>query len=267
MAAILKDKVAIVTGSSSGIGLAIAINLASKGARVTICGRDEAKLKAALAKVVKASGSHTSCKFTTVAGDLKDQQYREKIVKKTVKKFGRLDILVPNAGVSGAHQSIIDVTEENYDEVMDTNLKCVLFLIKEAIPHLEKTKGKIINITSNASAIPVGGMIAYSLSKAALEHLTNCLAVDLGAKGVRVNSVLPGYIPTSFLRDLGKNVDQVQAAIATQNALQQPLKERSLNVDDIAAAVAFLASDASGCITGEHIKVDGGRTFGGTVSF
>jgi NAD(P)-dependent dehydrogenase (short-subunit alcohol dehydrogenase family) len=266
MAGVLKDKVALVTGSSSGIGLAIAIKFASKGAKVAITGRDEAKLKAALDKVVKASGGHAD-RFITIAGNLTNQEHRKEIVEKTVAKFGRLDILVANAGVSGSGQTVHTVTEEVYDEVMNTNVKSVIFLIKEAVSHLEKTKGNIISTSSTVAIMTMPNMLVYSASKAALEHATNILAVDLGSKGIRVNSVLPGYIPTT---DLGRtygssNVDKFRAAIAKVNAAKQPLKERVLNEEDIAEAVAFLASDAAGCITGEHIKVDGARTFGGTI--
>ncbi|CAG5130844.1 unnamed protein product, partial [Candidula unifasciata] len=195
MASNFNDKVAIVTGSSSGIGEAIAVAFASRGANVTLCGRDAQRLKSVFDKVVEISGGHQS-RFLTVEGDVNDAAVRKEIIDKTVEKFGRLDILVPNAGQAGILGSISNATEETYDAVMNTNLKSVFFLIQQAIAHLEKSKGTIVIISSNVTSMVMPFGAVYSMSKVALDHLTRCLAVDLGQKGIRVNGVNPGYIPT-----------------------------------------------------------------------
>ncbi|CAG5117582.1 unnamed protein product [Candidula unifasciata] len=144
MALQLNGKVAVVTGSSSGLGEEVAVLFASRGAKVTLCGRNEERLRSVLEKVVKANGGHED-RYLTVQGDLNDKNVRKEIVEKTVEKFGRLDILVPSAGVIHPNQSISTTTEDVYADIMDTNLKSVFFLIQEAVPYLEKTKGTIIN--------------------------------------------------------------------------------------------------------------------------
>jgi NAD(P)-dependent dehydrogenase (short-subunit alcohol dehydrogenase family) len=263
MAGRLQDKVAVVTGSSSGIGEAIALLFASQGAIVTLCGRDAGRLKSVVEKVVKANGGHKE-RVLTVAGDLNDKGVRKDIIDQTVKKFGRLDVLVANAGVANLVQSIRDGTEESYDQTFDTNVKSVFFLIQHAVPQLEKTKGNIILISSDLGVVAMPNATIYSMSKAALDHLTSCLAVDLGAKGIRVNAVRPGYIPTNLSRGAGDKMEEMQKMISKFETTNQPLKERVLNLNDIAEAVAFLASDAAGCITGEHVTVDGGRSYSGS---
>ncbi|CAG5117579.1 unnamed protein product [Candidula unifasciata] len=257
----LNGKVAVVTGSSSGLGEAVAVLFASRGAKVTLCGRNEERLRSVLEKVVKASGGHED-RFLTVKGDLNDKNVRKEIVEKTVEKFGRLDILVPNAGVIHPNQSISTATEEIYDDIMDTNLKSVFFLIQEAVPYLEKTKGTIINVSSASTNMAIPSLAVSLLSKVALDHLTKCLAVDLGAKGIRVNSVNPGFFPTRALRNMG---DDLEKAVSSVQALEKDkavLRGRVGTVKDFAEAVLFLASGAAGFINGELLKVDGGRSYG-----
>lgn len=258
----LNDKVAIVTGSSSGIGEAIVISFASRGARVTLCGRDQERLNLAFNKAVDASGGFQD-RFISVQGDLNDSDVRKAVVTKTVEKFGRLDILVVNAGVVDLNSTISNTTEESYDTVMDTNLKSAFFIIQTAVPELVKTQGNIINISSAGTFMASPNILVYVISKAGLDHLTRCLAVDLGSKGIRVNSVNPGFIPTRILRDVGENYEQVSNEFSKIHANQSALKGKTGTVEDVAELVAFLASDAAGFITGENIRVDGGRIFYG----
>ncbi|BFZ09320.1 hypothetical protein BsWGS_12360 [Bradybaena similaris] len=265
MATQFVDKVVIVTGSSAGLGEAIALLFASRGAKVTLCGRDQGRLQSVLDKAVKVSGGHKD-RFLAVAGDLTEANVRKEIIDQTVSKFGRLDILVANAGIAGESYSFSTETEENYDYVLDTNLKSVFFLIQSAVPHLEKTKGNIINISSIATSVVIPTATTYSLTKAALDHLTRCLAVDLGSKGIRVNAVNPGYFPTLIMRNLGDS-DVINRDIQAQEQNRVPLKSRVGVSEDVAETVAFLASEAAGFITGELVKVDGGRNYAGPFTY
>ncbi|BFZ09314.1 hypothetical protein BsWGS_12352 [Bradybaena similaris] len=265
MASEFSGKIVIVTGSNSGIGEATALLLASKGANVTLCGRDEDRLNSVFDKIVKANGGNKD-RFIAIPGDLNDSKVRQEIINKTVEKFGRLDVLVANAAVAGDHNTIQSTTEDAYDTILDTNLKSKFFLIKEAIPHLEKTRGNIVNISSIASNTVVPVLTTYSLTKAALDQLTRCLAVDLGSKGIRVNSVNPGYILTLVFRDFGDPI-AVDTGLQLFDKGRTPLTGVVGGAQDVAEAVAFLASDAARFITGEFIKVDGGRSYNGVITF
>jgi NAD(P)-dependent dehydrogenase (short-subunit alcohol dehydrogenase family) len=258
MAAQLEGKVAIVTGSSAGLGEAIALLFASRGARVTLCGRDQGRLRSVLDKAVSASGGHKD-RFLIVHGDVTDQNVRKQIVDQTVEKFGRLDILVANAGITVANDSSLGISEDGFDIILNTNLKSVLFLIQQAVPHLEKTRGNIVNMSSFVSYVTSPDITIYSISKAALDQLTRCLAVDLGPKGIRVNSVNPGFFPTLILREVGGNIEDLNRHVVQVEESKIVLGGRVGVNNDVAEAVLFLASDAAGYITSEFIKVDGGR--------
>ncbi|CAG5132605.1 unnamed protein product [Candidula unifasciata] len=243
MASNFTDKVAIVTGSSSGIGEAIALAFASRGAKVTLCGRDSQRLDAVCSQAVEISGGQRD-RFLTFEGDLNDSGVRRRIIEKTVDKFGRLDILVASAGISDTQMSILNATEESYDAVMNTNLKSIFFLIQQAIPHLEKSKGNIVTISSNVSSMVLPITAVYSMSKVALDHLTRCLAVELGQKGIRIE----------LLKEMGK-----------LDANKVPLKDRVLTAEDVAETVVFLSCETAKFITGETVKIDGGRSLTGPL--
>lgn len=262
----MEGKVAIVTGASSGIGEAISIKFASLGASVTLCGRDVNRLNLVLDKVVTTAGGDTN-RFLTVRGDINNQSVRKQVIGKTIEKFGRLDILVVNAGITSSRQFILNVREESYNAIMDTNLKSAVFLIQRAIPYLEKSRGNIVMVSSLSTGINDPSVIVYTMSKVALDKLTKLLSVDLGQKGIRVNAVNPGFIPTRIMRHTGDQMDPIsRAAGEAQNALQV-LKTGRLAVEDVAEAVAFFASDAAGQVTGEKLYIDGGIRLAGDAKW
>ncbi|RUS76732.1 hypothetical protein EGW08_015512 [Elysia chlorotica] len=275
------DKVAIVTGSSCGLGLEVALQLAREGACVTLTGRDEKKLadakkrcqiEAEAAAKDGGAGSlkkNVSGKFLTVSGDLTISDVRKAIVDQTMKTFGRLDVLVCNAGVFPANNNIYEATEEIFDEIMAVNVKGTFFVIQHALPHLEKFKGNVI-ITSSALSIAHGpAATLYNASKAAVDNLTSNLALTLAPKEVRVNAVSPSYIPTQAMRHWAPQPDAVEAAAQRQADYlgpKHPLYGRCAEPADFAKLVLFLASDEARCITGQTSVLDSGITLVGAFS-
>ncbi|GFS27816.1 short-chain dehydrogenase/reductase SDR [Elysia marginata] len=179
-----KDKTVIVTGSSSGIGESAAILFATRGANVTVCGRDELRLRHVMETCLKAGhdAGHAN-RVIAVAGDMSSADVRADTVRKTVEAFGQLDVLVANHGGQYFTASLNDVTEDNFDKNMDMNMKSVLFMIKESIPCLEQTGGSVIVTSSQASSLCGVANIAYHMGKAAVDHMVRCLSLELGPKG------------------------------------------------------------------------------------
>ncbi|XP_005108592.1 3-oxoacyl-[acyl-carrier-protein] reductase FabG isoform X1 [Aplysia californica] len=262
----LKGKVCVVTGASSGLGESIAIMFAQRGASVTLCGRNEDRLQASLTLCVQASGGQAD-RFLAVSGDVVDLSARKAIVEKTVEKFGRLDVLVANAGVADPHCGILTASEETFDKIMNTNVKAVFFQIQEAVPHLAASKGNIIVVSSMLSFMACSPNILYPMSKAAVDHMIRCLAVDLGPKEIRVNAVNPSLIPTRMRRDYApdeETMDKQYNQALVPEIEKQPLGNVGVTKEAVAEAVSFLASDAASFLTGLCMPVDGGRSFAGT---
>jgi len=250
-----EGKVVLVTGGSSGIGADAALHLSKLGAKVAIVGRNKKKLSE-VADVIKKSVSFAP--LTIVADVTKDA---ERIVNETVQHFGKLDILVNNAGF-GITDSAIDVDLSEFDRVFDTNVRSVLNLTKLSIPHLEKTKGNVVNISSLAGLKPVAGFMTYCMSKSALDQYTKCAALDLAPKGIRVNSVNPAAIRTSFIQNLGMT-KEVSDSIYKGMINQYPVG-RIGEVADTSAAIAFLANnETASFLTGIILTVDGGSFIAG----
>lgn len=177
-------KVILVTGASSGIGADAARYLAKLGAKVAIVGRNEKRLKA-VAEEIKKSGSATP--LTIVADVTKDA---ERIVNETIKHFGQLDILINNAGV-GKQDSVLAANLDAFDWTFDTNVRAVINLTKLCVPHLEKSKGNVVNISSDSGFKASVNLMSYCMSKSALNQFTKCSALDLAPKGIRVNAINP----------------------------------------------------------------------------
>ena len=182
----LAGKAVIVTGSSSGIGLATAVLCAKKGANVTVCGRDVGRLQEAVKACEKAGkdAGHKN-KIITSTGDISDSTVIKNTVEQTVKAFGGLDVLVTNHGANmlKGNESIEAWTRECFDTCMNTNVRSVIELVQQAVPHLEKNRGNVVCVSSLGSVSPMSQSLNYLISKAALDHAVRCLAMQLGAKG------------------------------------------------------------------------------------
>ncbi|CAB3406636.1 unnamed protein product [Caenorhabditis bovis] len=255
MAGNFAGKVVLVTGSSSGIGRAVAVLLAQQGAQVVVTGRSLDGVMETRRQCVNA-GAHPADIFT-ITGDLTDDDFVGDLIRKTIETFGKLNILVDATGKDGWEMSV-DVM----DRSIRTNFRSVLVITQKAFPHLEKTKGDIVNVSTFLAVPPVGirSMPYYGVPKAALDHMTRSMAHEYALKGVRVNSVNPGLVPTSFFSRLGfgdEKTRKMEEYIASRRDFV-PFG-RIATSEDIAETVAFLADrKRSQCIIGQLIIVDGG---------
>ena len=196
MAGQFAGKVVIISGSSAGIGQSAAALFAKAGASVTIHGRSEEKLQKTIQLIEKAGGSKN--KILTVVGEITDKNVQKNLIDKTVETFGRIDVLINNAGIK-QKEGLKDYRSlENFDYVFNVNLRAPVAITELAIPHLEKTKGNIINVSSIAAQITASSSPFYCMTKAALDHFCRNYAVILAPKGIRVNNVNPGFTNTEF---------------------------------------------------------------------
>ncbi|XP_041926515.1 3-oxoacyl-[acyl-carrier-protein] reductase FabG [Alosa pseudoharengus] len=248
----LKDKVTLITGASSGIGAATAILFAKLGARLALNGRDVENLK----KIAEQCTSCGAIQPLLVPGDLTDEETVSKTVDQTLAHFGRLDVLVNSAGIL-AMGSIETTDLAQYDKVMNVNVRSVYHLTHLCVPHLIKTQGSIVNVSSVNGQRSFPGVLAYCMSKSAIDQFTRCTALELAEKQVRVNSVCPGVIITEVHKRAGLNEEEYAKFLEkckVTHALGRPGE-----ADEVAHAIAFLASDAATYITGVNLPVDGGR--------
>lgn len=242
----LQGKIAIVTGSSRGIGAAIARELAAQGALVVVNHRDSAvQADAVVAEILAAGGVAVA-----IQADVSDFAEAQRLIKETVDRFGRLDILVNNAGTT-RDMLIMMMPEADWDLVIQTNLKSAFNCAKAAVrPMMKQRAGRIINITSVSGLAGQAGQTNYSASKAGIIGFTKALAKEVGPRSITVNAVAPGFVPTVLTDVLTE--DQKRAIIA-----MTPLG-RFAKPEEIAYAVTFLASDQAAFITGQVVSVDGG---------
>ena len=185
---LVEGKSVIVTGSSSGIGLATAVMFASRGSNVTVCGRDTQRVTDAVKSCEEArtKAGHSGNKIISVAGDITDQSVIKETVEKTLDAFGQLDVVVANHGVSmsDVDMSVDTWTPECFDATMNSNVKSYLALIQEAVPHLKKSRGNVVCVSSIGSSVATPSQTNYVISKAAVDHMTRCLALQLGPNGM-----------------------------------------------------------------------------------
>jgi len=242
----LKGKVAIVTGASRGIGRQIALTLASYGANIVVNYHGSLEKAKEVASEIEAMGREA----LLYQGNVADMDAMKAMVKETTKKFGRIDILVNNAGIT-KDNLLMAMKEEEFNQVLDINLKGSFICMKQVIRIMIKQRyGRIINLSSVSGRMGNAGQVNYSASKAGVIGMTKSLAREVGSRGITVNAVAPGFIDTDMTAALKDEVkDAIMAGI--------PLK-RVGNPEDIAEAVAFLASDKASYITGQILSVDGG---------
>ena len=247
---ITTGKKVMVTGASSGIGRATAERFLSDGATVALVGRRESALR-------EVASSHSGPgNAVIIPADLSDEKQTEACVVQAVETMGGLDVLVNAAGILKAGR-IEDTALELWDEMMNINLRSVFHLMKLAVPHLERSKGNIVNVSSVTGPRSFPGVLAYCVSKAAVDQLTRCAALELAAKGIRVNEVNPGVVVTELHRSGGMN-NEAYGAFLEHSKTTHPLG-RVGQPQEVADLIYFLASDHAGWITGATVSIDGGR--------
>ena len=235
-------KVALVTGGGTGIGRAVALGIAGEGGKVVVTGRRIEPLQ----EVSATNPERIRC----VQADVSRGEDVKRAIAFTVEQFGALDVLVNNAAAC-TMGPLANMSDDDISAMLDVNVKGTLMGIRDALPHLGARRGCVVNVTSVTAGAATPMMAAYAGSKAAVEHLTRCLAVELGPSGVRLNVVAPGMTLTPMLED---NMDQQGI---DRTAAHTPLR-RVGTPEDIAEAVLFLASDQAAWITGQVVQSSGG---------
>jgi len=241
----LTGKVALITGASKGIGAATALKLASLGAKVVInYSSDSAPADSLVSKI----GQENAIAIKANAGDIKEI---EQLIVKTVEKFGKIDILIPNAGIMPM-KDLEHTTEDDFDRVIALNVKGPFFLAQKAVPHMAPGSHIIFFSTSLTSASSVApGYLVYNTSKGAIEQMTRVMAKDLGRKGILVNAVAPGPTGTElFFKGKNEQILKTIAGLNPFNRIGEP--------EEIAEAVAYLSGAGSGWVAGQVLRVNGG---------
>ena len=244
-------KVVVVTGATSGIGHACAIAFANEGAKIVCVGRKEEALQQVAEEIRRAGAEALS-----VRADLSNEQEADHIIDEALKAFSGVDVLVNAAGFLTTG-TIENTSQEAWDEMMNVNVRAVFRLMQRALPSLIDRRGNIVNVSSVTGLRSFPGVLAYCVSKAAVDQLTRCAALELAARGVRVNAVNPGVVVTEIHKRGGMNAE-AYAAFLEHSKSTHPIG-RTGRPEEIASLVLFLASDEAGWITGGTYSIDGGR--------
>ena len=247
----MQGKVCIITGASSGIGRAAARLFAENGANVIALGRNEKELKVLRDEIQTENGT-----LKIQLADVLEATQIEKVVNDSVETFGQIDVLVNAAGII-LNGSIENTPLNDWDKMMNINLRAVFCLTQKCVPHLEKTKGNIVNVSSVAGLRAFPNVLAYCVSKAAIDQLTRCSALELAPKGVRVNAVNPGVVVTGLHKRGGMAEEDYQNFLERSKATH-PIG-RVGEPSEVAELIYYLASEKAAWITGATYEIDGGR--------
>jgi len=248
---LLQDKVAVVTGVSSGIGKETALLFAREGASVALVARREKLLSEVYDEI-----SGTGGKAAVISADLTRTEGVEKVLRETINNFGGIDILVNSAGII-ASGTIKDTTLDDWEKMFAINVTAVFYLTQLCVPYLVNSKGNIVNVSSVTGSRSFPGVLSYCSSKAAVDHMTRCLALELAPDGVRVNCINPGVTVTNLHKTGGMDAE-TYAQFLEKSKTTHPLGRAGMP-GEIAELILFLASDNAGWITGSTIPIDGGR--------
>lgn len=244
------EKVILLTGASSGIGAACAEYFGKEGALLALVGRNAGKFEL-VAERLRSKGIETEPLI--ILADVSVDA--ERIISETIEKFGRLDILINNAGFA-VFDSLDAMEMTDYDAMMSTNVRAVVQLTKLAVPHLIESNGNIINVSSGLATIAIPHAVAYAISKTMIEQFTKCLAMELGPKGVRVNCIGPGVIDTEFHTTQGVTEDQYSFMCENYKRIH-PIKRMGTK-EDCVNGIAYLAGERANFVTGLILPIDGG---------
>ncbi|HWK04718.1 MAG TPA: glucose 1-dehydrogenase [Puia sp.] len=258
----LLGKVALVTGGSKGIGAAAALALSEARAKVAICSRNAEELKETAAAIEAKTGH----RVLAVAADVTSQADVERLVQEIISSLGGIDILVNNAGAIGEMGSFEDIPTDIYSSVYELNVISMVRLVKAVLPGMKAKKwGRIINLSSENGLQPDPDMMPYNLTKAAIINFTKSLSMSVGAHNILVNTVSPAFIYTPLVADMMKGIatrdnSSPEEALQKFLATKRPHIElkRAGRVEEVGAAIAFLASEQASFITGTNLRVDGG---------
>ncbi|XP_073949929.1 3-oxoacyl-[acyl-carrier-protein] reductase FabG-like [Choristoneura fumiferana] len=248
-----KNKVVLVTGASSGIGAATARLFAARGARLALVGRNDRNLRATAAARAQPGPGDTPL---ALVADLATDDGCQLVATQVLQHYGRLDVLVNCAGVM-AITSLETADMATFDRVFNTIVRGAFNLTRLVAPALIETKGAIVNVSSVAATLVHVGSLPYGMAKAALNHFTRLTALELAPKGVRVNTVSPGFTNTPFLQRLTGKSDEEHAEFLKAGEARVPMR-RLCQPEDVAGVVVYLAGDQCGLVTGADVPVDGG---------
>jgi 3-oxoacyl-[acyl-carrier protein] reductase len=248
---VLKHQTAIVTGGSRGIGKAIALHLSTQGFNIVLSFKKDEKAAAQVVSDIQKSGGAAEM----IRADLSLADSANDITRTTIERFGRIDVLINNAGVSSNKSLIADTPDLEWNEIIEVNLHGVFRMMKAVVPHMrQQKKGNIVNISSNITKRLAPTFGTYAISKAALETMTQIVAKEEAANGIRVNAVAPGPIKTDMLEKLLKEMGAKRA----KSFVDSMPMNRMGTADEIANMVAMLTSDVASFVTGQIIYVNGG---------
>ncbi len=247
----MEKKVAVITGASSGIGRA-AVHIFTENEFQTVAvGRNEKEL-GSLRKEIKDSVGDVKIHLA----DIRETSQVERLVNETVENFGRIDVLINSAGII-ANGTIENTTLDDWDKMININLRSVFYLMQICVPHLEKTKGNIVNVSSVAGTRSFPNVLAYCVSKAALDQLTRCSALELAPKEIRVNAVNPGVVVSNLHKRSGMD-DEAYEKFLENSKNTHPIG-RVGKPSEVASLIFYLASEKASWITGATYEIDGGR--------